>query len=92
MNGLGKRIIKNPIQKIETTVKIEVKLPQVNKKTTREKVNFRLNTVFSLYFKIRAKNFTPRNHSFFRSTSSFGVTEITTPILLQKSWKCVNRS
>ena len=46
---------KNPIQKIEKTVKIEVKLPHVNKKTTSEKPNFCSNTVFLLYFKIRVK-------------------------------------
>ena len=46
----------NPIRKIEKkTVKIRVKLPHVNKKTTTEKPNFCSNTVFSLYFKIRAK-------------------------------------
>ena len=45
---------KNPIQKIGKTVKIRVKLPHVNKKTTTEKPNFCSNTVFSLYFKIRA--------------------------------------
>ena len=48
---------KNPIQKIEKTVKIRVKLPHVNKKTTREKANFCSNTVLSLYFKIRAQKF-----------------------------------
>ena len=48
---------KNPIQKIEKTVKIKVKLPHVNKKTTSEKTNFCSNTVFSLYFKIRVKKF-----------------------------------
>ena len=48
---------KNPIQKIERTVKIKVKLPHVNKKTTSEKANFCSNTVFSLYFKLRAKKF-----------------------------------
>ena len=47
---------------------------------------------FSLYFKIGRKNFTLQNRSLFRSTSCFGVTKITTPIWLQKSWKCVNRS
>ena len=47
----------NPIQKIEKTVKIKVKLPHVNKKTTSEKANFCSNTVFSLYFKFRAKKF-----------------------------------
>ena len=44
-----------PIQKIEQTVKIRVKLPHVNKKTTTEKTNFCSNTVFSLYLKISAK-------------------------------------
>ena len=70
----------NQIQKIEKTVKIKVKLPHVNKKTTGEKANFCANTVFSLFFKFRAQKFTPKNHSLFRSTSCFGVTKITTPI------------
>ena len=48
---------KNSIQKIEKTVKIKVKLPHVNKKTTSEKANFCSNTVFSLHFKFRAKKF-----------------------------------
>ena len=74
------------------TVKTKMKLPHVNKKTTSEKANFCSNTVFSLYFEFRAKNFTPQNHSLFRSTSGFGVTKITSPIWLQKSRKCVNRS
>ena len=42
---------KNPIQKIEKTVKIRVKLPHVNKKPLPRNRIF----VFSLYFKIRAK-------------------------------------
>ena len=53
---------KNPVQKIEKTVKIRVKLPHVNKKIIHknhhkkiEKPNFCSNTVFLLYFKIRAK-------------------------------------
>ena len=49
-------------------------------KTTSEKANFCSNTVFSVYFKIRVKNFTLQNHSLFLSTSCFGVTKITTPI------------
>ena len=57
MNGLEKSLEKNPIQKIEKTVKIKVKLPHVNKKTTTDKANFCSNTVFSLYFKFRAKKF-----------------------------------
>ena len=47
-------------------------------KNTNEKANLYSNTVFSLYCKIRAKNVTPQNHSFFRSTSCFGVTKILT--------------
>ena len=54
MNGLEKPFRKNPIQKIEKTVKIKVKLPHVNKKPL---ANFCSNTVFSLYFKFRAKKF-----------------------------------
>ena len=48
------RLEKNPIQKIEKTVKIRVKLPHVNKKPL---ANFCSNTAFSLYFKIRANKF-----------------------------------
>ena len=48
---------KNPIHKIEKTVKIKRKMAHVNKKTTSERANFCSNTVFSLYFKIRAQNF-----------------------------------
>ena len=53
--GWENHLENNPIQKIEKIVKIRVKLPHVNKKTTTEKPNFCSNTVFSLYFKIRAK-------------------------------------
>ena len=45
----------NPIQKIEKTVKIKIKLPHV-KKITSEKANFcSSTTVFSHYFKVRVK-------------------------------------
>ena len=83
---------KNPIQKIEKTVKIRVKLPHVNKKQPARK-RFVVQTPFShSTLKLERKKFTPKNHSLFRSISCFGVTKITTPIWLQKSWKCVNRS
>ena len=49
-------------------------------KTTTEKPNFCSNTVFSLYFKLERKKFTPQNHSLFRSISCFGVTKFITPI------------
>ena len=58
MTGLGNPFRKKPNPKIEKTVRIKVKLANVNKKTTSEKANFCSNTVFTLYFKIRAK----KNH------------------------------
>ena len=83
---------KNPIQKLEKTVKIRVKLPHVNKKPLPRNRIF-VQTPFShSTLKLERKNCTPQNHSLFRSISCFGVTKITTPIWLQKSWKCVNRS
>ena len=60
-------------------------IPRTIRKKTSEKTNFCSKTVFSLYF---WKKFTPQIHLLFRSTSYFGV-NITTPIWLQKSWKCV---
>ena len=45
---------KNPIQKIEKTIKIRVKLPHVNRKQLPRNRIF-VQKVFSLYFKIRAK-------------------------------------
>ena len=54
MNGLENHLEKNPIQKIVKTVKTKAACEQ---KTTSEKANFSSNTVFSLYFKFRAKKF-----------------------------------
>ena len=71
---------KKPIQKIEKTVKIKVKLPHVNKKPLARKRNF-VQTPFShSTLNLERKNFTPQNHSLFRSISCFGVTKITPPI------------
>ena len=47
---------KNPIQKIEKKIKIS-EIAACEQKTTTEKPNFCSNTVFSLYFKFRAKKF-----------------------------------
>ena len=80
MNGLGKPFRKNPIQKIEKKGKNPSEIAACGQKTTSEKANFCSNAVFSLYFKIKAKKFTPQKHSLFRSTSCLGVTIITTPI------------
>ena len=49
---------KNPIQKIENS-KNQSEIAACEQKTTIEKPNFCSNTVFSLYFKIRAK----KNHA-----------------------------
>ena len=57
MNGLGNHLEKNPIQKIEKTVKNQSEIAACEPKTTREKSNFCSNTVFSLHLKIRAKKF-----------------------------------
>ena len=45
----------NPIQKIEKNSKNQSEIAACEQKTTTEKPNFCSNTVFSLYFKIRAK-------------------------------------
>ena len=57
MNGLGKLFRKCRSENLKKTVKINVKLQNVNRKPTSEKANFCSNNVFSLYFKIRVKNF-----------------------------------
>ena len=58
MNALGKQFRKrSDPKKKKKNSKIRVKLPYVNKKTPSSKANFCSNTVFSLYFKIRAKKF-----------------------------------
>ena len=92
VNGLGKLFRKKSDPKNRKNSKNQSEIAACEQKTTTEKPIFCSNAVFSLYFKIRAKKFTPQNHSLFRSISCFGVTKITTPIWLQKSWKCVNRS
>ena len=70
---------------LKKPVKIKVKLPHVNKKPLPRKRIF-VQTPFSHYtLKLERKKYTPQNHSLFRSISCFGVSKITTPILLQKS-------
>ena len=91
MNGLGKPLDKNPIQKNENSKNLS-EIAAYEQKTTSEKAKFCSNTVFSLYFKIRAVKFHTAKPLAFCSTSWFGVPKITTPIWLQKSRKCVNRS
>ena len=78
---IGKTIYKKiQSKKSKKTAKIKVKLPHVNKKPLARKRIF-VQTLFShSTLKLERKNFTPQNHSLFRSTSCYGVTKITTPI------------
>ena len=71
---------KNRIKKIKKNSKNQDKMAACEQKAASEKPNFCSNTIFSLYFKIRAKKFHALNHSFLQSTSCFGVTKIATPI------------
>ena len=48
---------KKPIQKFEKNCKNLSEIAACEQKTTSEKANFCSNTVFSLYFKFRAKKF-----------------------------------
>ena len=56
---------RNPIEKIEKTVKNQSEIAACEQKITSEKANFCSNTVFSLYCEVRARKFTPQNHSLF---------------------------
>ena len=87
MNRLGKPFRKKKsIQKIEKKSKNQREIAACEQKTTTNKANLCSNIVFSLYYKIREKKFTPQSHSLFRSISCFGVTKITTPIWVKRSW------
>ena len=55
INGLGKPFRKNPIQKIEKTVKIKVKLPHVDKKPLARKRNFVQTPFLNSTFKLERK-------------------------------------
>ena len=50
---------RNPIQKIEKKRENQSEIAACEQKTPTEKPNFCSNTVFSLYFKIRAKKIHP---------------------------------
>ena len=78
MNGLRKLFRKKTDPKNRKNSKNQSEIAACEQKTTSEKANFCSDTVFSIYFKIRAKKeFTPQSHSLFCSTSCFGVTKIT---------------
>ena len=48
---------KNPVQKIEKNSKNQSEIAACEQKNTTDKANFFSNTVLSLYFRIRAKEF-----------------------------------
>ena len=60
-----KNIFKKSDLKNRKTVKMKVKLPHVNRKTTSEKANFSSNTDFLLDFKIRVKKISRRKSTRF---------------------------
>ena len=70
---------KKTIQKIEKSEN-QSEMAGCEQKTTSEKPNFCSNTVFSLDFKTRAKNFAPQKHWPFHSIFCFCVTKIINPI------------
>ena len=73
MNGLEK-----PFRKKSDPKNLnQSKIAACEQKTTSEKANFCSNTVFSLYFKTRAKKFHAAKPLAFHSISCFGVTKIT---------------
>ena len=73
MNTLGKPYEKYQIKNRKKTVNINVKMPHVNKRSPAIKRIF-VQTPFShSTLKLERKNFTSQNHSFFRSTSCFGM-------------------
>ena len=57
MNGLGKAFRKKSYPKNWKNSKNQTEIAACEQKTTSEKANFCSNTVFSFYFKFRAKNF-----------------------------------
>ena len=62
---MGKPFRKKPDPKNRKNSKNQREIGACEQKTTSEKANFCSNTVFSLYFKIRAKKFTPQNTRIF---------------------------
>ena len=77
---IEKKVRKNPIQKIEKTVTIKVKLAHVNKKPVARKRIF-VQTSFSYSsLKLERKNFSLQSYSLYGFTFCFGVIKITTPI------------
>ena len=79
MNGMGKQFRKESNTKNRKKPLInQSQYSESGQKTTSQKVNFCSNTVFSLYFKNRAKKVSRRKTT--RFFDPLPVTKITTPI------------
>ena len=92
MNGLGTPFRKKWDPKNRKNSKNQSEIAACEQKPLARKRNFVQIPFSHSTLKLERKNFTPQNHSLFHSISCFGMTKITTPIWLQKSWKCANRS
>ena len=80
MNGLEKPLRKKSDPKNRKNSKNQSEIAACEQKRLARKRIF-VQTPFShSTLNLEQKNFTPQNHSLFRSTSYFGVTKITTPI------------
>ena len=83
---------KNPIQKIEKKSKNQSEIAACEQTITSEKANFCSDTVFSLYFNIRAKKLHNAKPVAFSLHFLFRRDQNHHSNLTSKSWKCVNRS
>ena len=90
MNGLGKQFRKKSDPTSQKSRKHQIEIAACEQKTTSENVNF-VQTPFSHSTLKLAKKFHTAKLLAFRSTFCFVVTEITTPIWLQISWKMCER-
>ena len=59
---IGKTVKKKIDRKNRTTSKNQSEIATCHQKFISKKANFCSNTVFSLYFKIKAQKFTPQNY------------------------------
>ena len=80
MNGLEKPFRKKSDPKNRKNSKNQSEIAACEQKTTTDKANFLFKHRILTTLNIERKNFTPQNHSLFRSISCFGVAKITTPI------------
>ena len=80
MNGLEKPFRKKSDPKNRKNSKNQSEIAACEKKPLPIKRIFVRKPYSHSTLKLERKNFTPQNHSLFRSISCFGVNKITTPI------------